>query len=78
MVNCLASYRIHRGGLVSGLWRDNQLERLMAPSGDVKNQGVVHKAQQQEQRERGTGTNLVKDAVVGQQGSGLLRSHGRP
>jgi len=47
------------GSLVSGLWRGSQLERLMAGSGDVKNQGVVLKGQKQK-RSRETGTNLVK------------------
>jgi hypothetical protein len=61
VVNCLANYRMNRGG---GGWypvcgEDNQLERLMARSGDVKNQGVVPKAQKQK-RERETGTNLGK------------------
>jgi hypothetical protein len=32
----------------------------MAPSGDVKNQGEVHQDRTQKQRERETGTNLVK------------------
>ena len=45
--------------LVSGLWRDSQLERLMARSGDVKNQGVVLKSQKTKTRTE-TGTNLVK------------------
>ena len=70
VANCLANYRMNRGGrrLVSGLWRDNQLERLMARSGDVKNQGVVPKAQKQK-RERESGTNLAKMPLKGQQGS---------
>ena len=46
--------------LVSGLWRGNQLGRLMARSGYVKNQGEVHQGRKQKQRERETGTNLVK------------------
>jgi hypothetical protein len=32
----------------------------MAPTGDVMNQGGVHQDRKQKQRERGTGTNLVK------------------
>lgn len=32
-------------GLVSGLWRDNHLERQMAPNGDVKDQALINAVQ---------------------------------
>jgi hypothetical protein len=49
------------GNLVSGLWRDNRLERHMALNGDVKDQVSVHEAQKQKkQHELQAGTNLVK------------------
>jgi hypothetical protein len=42
----------------------------MAPNGDVKNQGEVHQAEKnKKQRERETGTNLIK-IPLGEQGSG--------
>jgi len=39
---------------------------LDGASGDVKNQGAVRKGQKQNKAHGGTGTNLVKDAVMGQ------------
>lgn len=35
-------------GIVSGLWRDNLLERQTAPNGDVMDQALVHKARKRE------------------------------
>jgi hypothetical protein len=40
----------------------------MAPSGDVKNQGLVYKARETKQRELATGTNLVKMPLGREQG----------
>jgi hypothetical protein len=50
-------------GPVSGLWRDNQLERLMAQNGDVKKPGCCTKPRNKKQRERETGTKPCKNAV---------------
>ena len=56
------------GDLVSGLWRDNRLERHMALNGDVKDLVSVHEAQKQKNNTNCKQVPTLSNAVEGQQG----------